>query len=426
MSDPLPIKPPGRELCWFEKPMVEFFDAREALENPRPVPEDVIGPRVLTEGGMWLLAGPPKVGKSDFLLSLLAHAAAGQDFLCFKVPRPLNVFYAQAELERPYLEERLRAVINRNRPLLEPGLDNFYISNRFHFQLDEEGLETLIRSVNKVFSDSVDIVALDPFRNIYQAGLSGGDVNADLMAFFRQRLEKLIARVSPWAGLILVHHTNKVSGKALADDPMASISGGGAILSYPSALTVMSKAEHEEGHAVSCCFDLRYGPPMEPRTFLRGEDGWTETGAHDMRLVRRQWGEMNDREQARRRYVILNFLYDEALEERLYNAESLSNTLAGRMGLGSTKTIRALIKQYETKGFIRFISNARAVEYGLAMTRSRHGYLCVEGMHRAAQEEKPEQPYFPSHYRCPHSDNIYPLKEEDIHRWRYVETEDAA
>ena len=422
----MPASPaPDREPHWYEKPVMECFPAREALEHPQPVPDDIIGPRVLTEGGMWLIAGPPKVGKSDFLLSLLTHAAAGLNFLCFKVGRPLRVFYAQAELERPYLEERLRAIVERNRSLLEPGLENLTISNRFHFQMDAAGVEMLARTIDLIYADQPpDILVLDPFRNIYQPGLSGGDVNADLMAFFRERLEKLLASVGPWTGLILVHHTNKITGRMLAEDPMAAISGGGAILSYPSALTVMSKIEHEETHAVSCCFDLRYGPALPIATFLRDETGWHETGRHDMRIVRQCWGEMNDREQARKRLAILEFIYEEAREGRLYNAESLCDTLAGSKGLGSGKTIRALVKQYETQGFLRFIGNTRAAEYGLPMTRSRHGYLCVEGMKCDAAGDEPALPYLPTHYRCPHSGQVFELKKEDIHRWRY-DTEDA-
>lgn len=406
-------------------PAVECFTARQSLDESCPVPGDIIGPRLLTPGGLWLIAGPPKVGKSDFLLSLFTHAAAGLDFLRFTVSRPLRIFYAQAELERPYLQERYRRVIGENEDLFAAGLDNLVMTSRFHFPLDEAGVNAIAAAVNAAFGGEVDVIALDPFRNLYQAGLGGGDVNAEIMAFFRLRVEKLLALTSPKAGLILVHHTNKIPGKLLAEDPMAAISGGGAMLSYPSALTVMSRAEHDDKPGVTCWFDLRYGPAVPVSTFIREGNVWQEIARRDMRLVRQRWGEMNDKEQARKRLAILTFLYEEALEGRLYNAESLSDTLAGRMGLGSGKTIRAFIRQYETKGFIRFIGNGHAAEYELPKTRSKYGYLCVEGMKREATEEAPERPYLPTHFRCPHSGQVFELQPEDVQRWQYGAEEDA-
>jgi len=414
-------KPQGSQ----HDPAVECFTARQSLDEPYPVPGDIIGPRLLTPGGLWLIAGPPKVGKSDFLLSLFTHAAAGLDFLRFTVSRPLRIFYAQAELERPYLQERYRRVIGENGDIFAAGLDNLVMTSRFHFPLDEAGVTAIAAAINGAFGGEVDVIALDPFRNLYQAGLGGGDVNAELMAFFRLRVEKLLALTSPKAGLILVHHTNKIPGKLLAEDPMAAISGGGAMLSYPSALTVMSRAEYDDKPGVTCWFDLRYGPAIPVSTFIRGGNVWQEIARHDMRLVRQRWGEMNDKEQARKRLAILTFLYEEALEGRLYNAESLSDTLAGRMGLGSGKTIRAFIRQYETKGFIRFIGNQHTAEYGLPKTRSKYGYLCVEGMKREATEEAPERPYLPTHFRCPHSGQVFDLKPEDVHRWQYGAEDDA-
>lgn len=45
------------------------------------MPKDAIGPRTLTPGGFLVIDGTPKVGKSSFLLSILAHMAFGVPFL---------------------------------------------------------------------------------------------------------------------------------------------------------------------------------------------------------------------------------------------------------------------------------------------------------------------------------------------------------
>uniref|UniRef100_UPI0035CED567 AAA family ATPase n=1 Tax=Bartonella sp. AC66GZZY TaxID=3243458 RepID=UPI0035CED567 len=72
------------------------------------MPEDLILPRVLMPGGLMVFGGAPKVGKSDFLLSLLAHIAADVPFLGMKPPRPLRIFYLQAEIGYHYLRECLQ------------------------------------------------------------------------------------------------------------------------------------------------------------------------------------------------------------------------------------------------------------------------------------------------------------------------------
>ena len=64
----------------------------------------------LTPGGLLVLGGAPKVGKSDLLIYLLVHMAAGVPFLGFAPPRPLRVFYLQAEIQYHYLRERMQGI----------------------------------------------------------------------------------------------------------------------------------------------------------------------------------------------------------------------------------------------------------------------------------------------------------------------------
>jgi hypothetical protein len=85
------------------------------------------------------------------------------------------------------------------------------------------------------------------------------------------------------------------------------------------------------------------------------------------------------------------------------------------MGLGAGKTIRALIRQYETQGYIRLISNEHAATYDLPKTRSKYGYLCVEGMHH----ESGDVQYLPTHYRCARSGQVFALGDDEVHRWQY-------
>jgi hypothetical protein len=414
---------------------VTSFTARQSLETPSPIPQDIISPRVLTPGGMWIIAGPPKVGKSDLMLNLFAHAAAGIDFLGFQFHRPLRVFYVQSEVEKPYLDERLAMVLKSQKTRLDRGLDNLHMTDRFKFRFNENGVEAIVQEIKNGFPDPdypVDIIAVDPFRNIYQSGLSdGGDINEDLLEFFTHRLEFILADTHPKAGMIVVHHTNKITGKALSEDPMNAISGGGAILSYPTALTVMGKAAVDTGHqAATLWFDIRNGPPIPSFTIIKHDGAWSSTDSTHTRLVGQRWGELNDREQHRKRRAILEFIFEESRFGRLYTSSSLAKVLAGQFGLGGESTIRRHISMFEIKGFIRFINGKALKIYNLTRPRSPNGYLCVEGMARdqfyndETEEMVQAQEYLPTHYRDEHSEQIFDLKEEDIHRWHYKDLED--
>lgn len=409
---------------------LDIFTMRTAIEKPEPIPDDLIGPRVLTPRGSWVIAGPPKVGKSDFVLNLLTHAAAGIDFLCFQFSRPMRIFYAQCEIEKPYMHERCLRAMKSHRDLLERGLDNLVMTSRFRFKFTEAGVKRIIKGIQQAFPDPnkpVDIVAVDPFRNIYQSDLSDGDINDDLIHFFYERMEIILTKVNPKAGLLIVHHTNKITQKALLEDPMTAISGGGAMLSYPSSLAVLGKHSDEEAHhTVTCWTDIRNGPPLGTRQFAKTEKGWSEAGEYSMRLIKQQWGELNDREQNRKRRAILEFIFNEASQGRLYTSSSLAKKLSGTQGLGSEPTIRRLISLYETTGHIRFISNEQVANYGLPKARSPLGYVCVEGMTRMAiyDEDNKETiaaiEYLPTHYRDPHSEQVFELQAKAIRRWRYI------
>ncbi|TVS93762.1 AAA family ATPase, partial [Wolbachia pipientis] len=85
---------------------IPFFSVKEYLDDQSPIPEDIISPRILTQRGLLVFGGPPKIGKSDFLISWLIHMAAGVSFLGMTPSRPLKIFYMQTEIEYDYMKER--------------------------------------------------------------------------------------------------------------------------------------------------------------------------------------------------------------------------------------------------------------------------------------------------------------------------------
>ncbi len=72
---------------------IPFYSVKEYLSDQTPIPEDIISPRILTKRGLLVLGGPPKIGKSDFLISWLVHMAGGISFLGMTPSRPLKILY---------------------------------------------------------------------------------------------------------------------------------------------------------------------------------------------------------------------------------------------------------------------------------------------------------------------------------------------
>ncbi|MCV6605607.1 MAG: AAA family ATPase, partial [Porticoccaceae bacterium] len=174
-------------------PRIPAFTFGQLYADRAPMPADIIGPRVLTPGGLLVFAGAPKVGKSDFLMTLLAHMAAGAAFLGMQPERPLRVFYLQAEIQYHYLRERLQNLqLGEDvRPELE---HNLVITPQICMKLDEAGLQQTVAAIQQHFpNEPPDIIAIDPIRNLFDGGPNGDSENDNnaMLFFLQERVEAL-------------------------------------------------------------------------------------------------------------------------------------------------------------------------------------------------------------------------------------------
>lgn len=256
-ADPFeePAKPPPAI------PTVDFYTllTEDVIEEP-----DYIEPAFAGPGNFILIAGPPKAQKSFLLQEMLVACATGGKFLTgiFDVPKPLKVFYLQAEMNRKLLRKRARVfkfLSPEQRELLKT---NFISSERFHMILDADGVKVAVETIQSVFPDAPpDIIAVDPLANLFD-GDNEND-NSQLMRFLTQRLEKIRQKVNPLAVIVLVHHFTKKSSEDLARDPFVAIRGAGALRGYyDSAIAVFRKSE--EGKVRCMHFELRGGESPEP------------------------------------------------------------------------------------------------------------------------------------------------------------------
>lgn len=403
-----------------------MFTLGELLDDQSPTPDDLIAPRVLTPGGLLVFGGAPKVGKSDLLLAWLAHMSAGASFLGMTPPRPLKVFYLQAEVQYHYLRERVRSL---SLPASRLGIarTNLVATPQLHLVLNEPGLARVIPAMASAFAgDPPDIIAIDPIRNVFDGGEIGGENDNGAMLFFlSQRVDRIRREVNIQAGIILAHHTRKLGKKQFEEDPFQALAGAGSLRGYYSSGLLLYRAD-ETQTVRQLMFELRNGPGIATKQIDKVHNTWQEIEAHD-RLVTQAYGQRLDAERRRKRDVILQILFDEALQGRCYTANQFAETFEGKAGLGGERTIRERMSALSTQGYIKFFRDA--LEYGLPPARTRYGYLCVEGMvlrkwlgdPYSTGEFDPskafDMPVLPTHYKCPQSGAALPV--ENPETWVY-------
>jgi hypothetical protein len=76
-------------------------------------PSDLIMGHVLSTTSRVILDADTGIGKTNFVLALFAHGAAGRDFLHWRCPRPRRMLLVDGEMPRALLKERAEDVVRR-------------------------------------------------------------------------------------------------------------------------------------------------------------------------------------------------------------------------------------------------------------------------------------------------------------------------
>jgi hypothetical protein len=247
-------------------PQIKLLSFVDLMDDETPEEPDYIAPDFLGQGNFCLIAGPPKAQKSFLLTEMLVACATGQPFLAdkFTVPRPLKVFYLQAEMNRKLLRRRAKMMSfldDEQRQLLHR---NLVVTERLTMQLTEEGSQAAIDAMKHAFPDGgPDIIAIDPLANLFDG--DNEDKAAEIMRFLTQRLEVIRRAVNPLAGIILVHHSAKKNVEDMARDPFVAIRGSGALRGYYDTGIVIYR-KGEDGPERQIHFELRNGESPEAMT----------------------------------------------------------------------------------------------------------------------------------------------------------------
>ena len=397
---------------------VLFDMGGDLFKDCSPISEDLLAPRVMTPKGLLVLGGAPKVGKSDFLLALLVHMAIGAPFLGMSPPRPLRIFYLQTEVGRDYMRERLQSLVF-DRSLLPLLNKNLCITRQLRILLNADGVEVVKNTINKVFSPSaglVDVIVVDPLRNVFDGGERGANENDNtaMSTFLQDRLEALRDAVSPEAGIILVHHTRKLSKEQLVEDPLQALSGASALRGFYTSGMLLFRPD-EQNSERHLYFELRNGPYLSYKRVDKENGRWTELDREDERIANQKQGKKQDAERDRKHEAILQLLYDEARQGQLYTSHQFAEKFEIKKGLSGKDAILKRLSVLATEGDVKFIKDPSA--YGFAKSTSKFGYLCVQDMELVDAEGVKHQ-VFPSHYKCANNGAILPIESPpywDVH-----------
>lgn len=393
---------------------------RELLADTSPMPPDIIAPRVLTQGGLLVFGGAPKVGKSDFILCWLIHMAAGVEFLGMRPSRRLRIFILQAEIQYHYLRERVRR-LRADPGVVEAALDNFVITPQLKLVLNELGLATIVNTIRQRFGATLpDIIAIDPLRNVFDGGDGEASENDnDAMLFFLQkRVEALRDAVNPVAGVIIAHHTSKMPKKLIEEDPFRALSGANALRGYYTSGLLLFRPDETRGER-HLYFELRNGEAIPYKIIDKAGGQWIEIDRSQQRLVRQDYSQKLDAERRRKHDAILQIIFDEALQGRVYTSTQFAEVFENKSGLGGDRTIRNRLSVLASKSYVRYFQNAN--DYGLPNpSRTKFGYLCVEEMDLQTMDGLKR--VLPTHYKC-RSDGV-PLRVENPEIWNYYDDGD--
>jgi hypothetical protein len=393
------------------------------LDDTSPMPDDLIGPRLLTPGGMLVLGGAPKVGKSDFLISLLVHAAAGAPFLRFTAPRPLRVFYLQAEIQYHYLRERLQQ-LRLDPAVVARARNTLVVTPKLRMLLDDQGVPLVAAAIHAAFPDAPpDIICIDPIRNLFDGGPAGEgeNDNAAMMFFLQSRVEALRDQVAPEAGIILAHHTKKLSKQQVKDDPFLALSGASALRGYYTSGAILFRPDEEQTER-ELHVELRNGPGLEPMLVDKRGGAWVELDRTGQRLVRKDIGGKLDAERSRRHDVILQIIANEAREGKVFTGSAFAAQFENTHGLGGDDTIARRINVLANKGYIKFLRDAP--QLGIPVSKSTKGYLLVQDMLFGTDGETVDSetgeitrtlvPLLPTHFQSETNNAVLPVENPEI------------
>jgi len=204
------------------------WTSRQLAEAQFPVSAWLV-PGLLPEGGLVLLAGKPKVGKSWLALDIVTGLAAGREICARPVLRQAKTLYLA-------LEDTPRRLKSRLRLGGFPQVDDCVIMTGTEgHRLDAEGRRWLKETI---CSEGFEVVVIDTLARLRPVGTkqtSQYEADYNLLSSVKTLADELGITV------VAVHHLRKMP----ADDPLEEVSGTTGITGAADTVLILKRPRGE-------------------------------------------------------------------------------------------------------------------------------------------------------------------------------------
>ena len=201
---------------------MRIYTARELDQTKFPDEPWLIYP-TLRRGSNWLVGGKPDSNKSLTLQQLCLYACRGEDYLFWRVDKPVSILYVNADDNERDVQERLRSLNTIGGPLPE----NLHLICQPGITLTPSGVDEFLRWTREIDPDIVIIDHMAAFVN-------GGTTDCAGMQMYNN-LITTIMRMGK--GVISIGHFNK-DNKDNKDEPDGNrIAGLESVRAYHHTIT---------------------------------------------------------------------------------------------------------------------------------------------------------------------------------------------
>lgn len=359
------------------------YNAFKLITDEEDDPVPYIKQGILPIESMLVFAGPPKIGKSHFILSLLVHMSLGVPYLDTFIPtRPLKIFYLQSEVKKPTLRKRLRTIDVLTPEAINSTNGRLEITNATKVIFDDSGIQKILKAIKGGCEDNPpDVICIDPLRNLFFSGGNGDDNSVTGMKEFCRRVTSLKDSINPKASIIMVHHTRKIDTKMMEEDPFNMIAGSGFLRGFYDTGIMFYRPSEKKPNNILMKFEIRdtnpEDPPLESMKLIRlGGKFIVEHEKSPDNIEEKQTQKIH--KELRIQQQLIELIENEAREGRIYTIQKFAETFENQHGLLGAKTVIRKLNTLAGQQIIRFFNDPEA--YGIEVERlhkNKTMFMCM-------------------------------------------------
>jgi hypothetical protein len=236
------------------KPL-SMVDASDWIETDPPALDPILE-EALERTDKVSLIGSPKLRKSFFALQMALHAAAGMEFLVWKIPKPRKVLLVQTEMKAAHFHRRVKRMTSNlgiTRAVIE---SNLRIVNARGIAVNMEEVAPLAKSFG------AELIIFDPLYKLMPGDENAGEDVKPVLAAFDRLAE------DTGAAVMYVHHDPKGTP---GDRNLRDRGAGSNVLNRDYDCCIMLTAHRDDPNAAVVELLVRNYAPQEPFTI-----GWAE------------------------------------------------------------------------------------------------------------------------------------------------------